>query len=839
MRLLCGEDARPLIVYLADNIGTTVEPGFDTARGFWEGVQFACAHEDSHLLVFLNSGGLGAPGRLLQSLTAQSADAFISWIRSQDPQTEAFFDSLAQTAHIGLSLGHRSARRVLIANNKGFEDLFRHLFEVHGYRRLAMIRGPEEIHPAARTRYETCLAMLAGYGIKADPRLFSEPGDWSIEQGRQGIRCLLDLRGLSPGRDFDVIVCASDRIAMGALEELARRGIEVPRDVAMTGFNNLQEAQCRKPSLTSVSNPFKLQAIHAVGLALHEAGLRDALPDDALLNTVLAVGESCGCADPHLHIPYRHRSGQDFQCMDEMEIDAILQRDLAAYFLLLRVALPDVGAQCEKLISAYHAALREQSPERFTQAILPELNTGHYAYMDLMHWQDVFSLFQHVAQHAEGEQHHLAMHIIDMARVAVTDRYARGQTAYQLAQTRIAAILRDLGQQLVECRDLSVLCEMVERVLPQIGIPHAWLATLEDDGMAQLRMVLVDGIVYPPSVMPYLPGLLLPSDAPRPSGRQTWVVCPVRHGEQEYGFVILAATLADGDVYDILARVIADGIQGIRYRNELELRARQLESSLIDLYQTQEKLVETARMAALGELVTGLAHELNTPLGIGVTLATTLSSEAEALQAQINRGQVQKSAVLASLSALDECAITLLRNLQRASGLVDNFKQISIDQTKEECRQFDLADYLRNLVGSFGERLGAQQVEVTLAGSPSLPVKSYPGAYALIVGNLLQNSLQHGLAGCECGKITLTWRQEKDGVELCYTDNGKGMNAEVQARMYNPFFTTQRAQGSTGLGMHIVYSQVTQVLGGTISCDSAPGRGVTFNLRLPACPPNC
>jgi len=833
------EDARPLIAYLADSIGSTAEPGFDTARGFWEGMQAACAQQDCHLLTFLNVGGDGAPARLLQSLPVDSADIYISWIRSQTPATETWFESLATRVHLCLSLGHRSARRVLIANSRGFEDLFRHLFEVHGFRRIAMIRGPENQHPAALARYQTCLAMLTEYGLEIDPQRFSEPGDWSVAQGRRGVCCLMDERGLLPGRDFDVIVCASDRIAMGALEELARRGIEVPRDVAMTGFNNLQEAQCRKPSLTSVSNPFKLQAIHAVGLALHEAGLRRDQPDEALLNSVLAVGESCGCADPHLHIPYRQSRGRDFRRMAQREADEILRRDLTAYFLLLRVALPDVGAQCDRLIAAYYAALREERPERFCEAILPELRTGHYAYMDMMHWQDVFSLFQHLALHADDESQHLAAHIIDMARVAVSDRYARGQTAYQLEQTRISALLRDLGQRLVECADLDALCADVAATLPLLGIPHGWLVFLEEGGQARLGLALVDGQAGVPESAFFDPGLLLPPQTARPSGRQSWVVCPVRHGAHEYGFVILAATLADGDIYGNIARVIADGVQGIRYRNELELRARQLESSLIDLYQTQEKLVETARMAALGELVTGLAHELNTPLGIGVTLATTLSSEAEALQAQINRGQVQKSAVLASLSALDECAITLLRNLQRASGLVDNFKQISIDQTKEECRQFDLADYLRNLVGSFGERLGAQQVEVTLEGSSSLPVKSYPGAYALIVGNLLQNSLQHGLAGREQGKITLTWRQDKDGVELVYVDNGKGMNAEVQARMYNPFFTTQRAQGSTGLGMHIVYSQVTQVLGGTIACDSAPGRGVKFTLRLPACSPNC
>jgi hypothetical protein len=159
----------------------------------------------------------------------------------------------------------------------------------------------------------------------------------------------------------------------------------------------------------------------------------------------------------------------------------------------------------------------------------------------------VFSLFQHLALHADDESQHLAAHIIDMARVAVSDRYARGQTAYQLEQTRISALLRDLGQRLVECADLDALCADVAATLPLLGIPHGWLVFLEAGGQARLGMALVDGQGGTPESVFFDPGLLLPPQILRPTGRQSWVICPVRHGEHEYGFVILAATLANGD----------------------------------------------------------------------------------------------------------------------------------------------------------------------------------------------------------------------------------------------------------------------------------------------------
>ncbi|OWR30713.1 hypothetical protein CDO73_08940 [Saccharibacillus sp. O23] len=275
-----------------------------------------------------------------------------------------------------------------------------------------------------------------------------------------------------------------------------------------------------------------------------------------------------------------------------------------------------------------------------------------------------------------------------------------------------------------------------------------------------------------------------------------------------------------------------------RWSHELEAtvedRTRDLSAALTDLRGAQKQLVEAEKMAALGGLVAGIAHEINTPVGIGVTAASHLRDKTRELRSGFEEGRMKRSELSAYLSMADESAEIVSANLSRAAELIRGFKQVAADQSSEERRTFNVKAYVREVLVSLGPQLKRTRIRTRLDGDDDLELNGYPGALSQIVTNLVVNSVTHAFGEGEEGNIFIDARRQGNGVRLVYRDDGRGMAPEVSAKIFDPFFTTNRSGGGTGLGMHIVFNLVTQSLGGSIVCDSGPGQGTTFDIYLPS-----
>jgi signal transduction histidine kinase/ligand-binding sensor domain-containing protein len=256
----------------------------------------------------------------------------------------------------------------------------------------------------------------------------------------------------------------------------------------------------------------------------------------------------------------------------------------------------------------------------------------------------------------------------------------------------------------------------------------------------------------------------------------------------------------------------------------------ELRQTLEQLTQAQRQLMESEKMAALGGLVAGIAHEINTPLGVTVTAASHLREEAM----RMARATALDPGDLADFHAtIGESSEIILRNLQRADRLIKSFKLVAVDQTTEERRRIELGAYLNDILISLGPSLKKAHHAVGIDCPEPVWIDTYPGALYQIVSNLVMNSLHHAFAPEQSGTITVGARQNGNVVELIYRDNGIGMSDEVRARIFEPFFTTRRGRGGSGLGLHVVYNLVTQLLKGSIRVDSAPGAGAVFEIFLP------
>ena len=275
-----------------------------------------------------------------------------------------------------------------------------------------------------------------------------------------------------------------------------------------------------------------------------------------------------------------------------------------------------------------------------------------------------------------------------------------------------------------------------------------------------------------------------------------------------------------------------------RRRAEQELRAakERAEQALAELRNAQQSLIQSEKMAALGSLVAGVAHEINTPVGLTLTTASLLADETGALARRFEEATLRKSELQRFITLVGETSQRILANTYRAAELIQSFKQVAVDQTTDDRRAFDLGQYIHEVLLSFGPRLKRTGIEVSVDAPEGLVVDGYPGPVAQVMTNLVMNSLIHAFEPGTPGRIRIVVEELPGGeVGLTYTDDGKGIPADVLPRIFDPFFTTNRGGGGTGLGLNIVYNIVTGTMRGVITAESEPGRGTTFRLRFPKC----
>src|SRR6201993_918679 len=279
---------------------------------------------------------------------------------------------------------------------------------------------------------------------------------------------------------------------------------------------------------------------------------------------------------------------------------------------------------------------------------------------------------------------------------------------------------------------------------------------------------------------------------------------------------------------------------GERKRGEQEMRKARdaAETALRNLRDTQASLIEAEKLAALGRLVAGVAHEVNNPVGISLTVASALDRKTANFAAEVERGDLRRSSLNDFLATSRDASSQLVANLNRAAELIQSFKQVAADRNYSDKRSFDLADLTEQVVMSLRPGLRKHNLTLNVECQPNLMMNSYPGPYGQVLTNLFLNAVAHAFPDGKPGVVDIHVRESgKDNVEIIFADNGCGMSLDVRRRAFDPFFTTRRDQGGTGLGLHIVYSIVTNRLGGRLDLDSEPGGGTRIQMILPRVAP--
>jgi signal transduction histidine kinase/purine-cytosine permease-like protein len=309
-----------------------------------------------------------------------------------------------------------------------------------------------------------------------------------------------------------------------------------------------------------------------------------------------------------------------------------------------------------------------------------------------------------------------------------------------------------------------------------------------------------------------------------------------------YRLVDVRWIVVDTDLVNMLLRlyvavlvVLAVGTWWIVLSHESrELTAAELLQSLEYLEMTRKELIESERMAWLGGLVAGVAHEINTPVGIAVSAASYLQDRTEQVKAKLAAGALPPAELKHYLDDASQSARLLLSNANRAAQLVQSFKQVAVDQASDERRRFDLREYIEETLLSLRPKLAETHVNVRLDCPQGIKMDSYPGPLAQVLTNLVLNSLQHAFEPDVAGSISIVVRAQDNGeVAIRYEDDGRGVAENLREKVFEPFFTTRRGAGGSGLGLYVVYNIVTRKLNGSISVESRDATGIAFVIRIP------
>ena len=330
----------------------------------------------------------------------------------------------------------------------------------------------------------------------------------------------------------------------------------------------------------------------------------------------------------------------------------------------------------------------------------------------------------------------------------------------------------------------------------------------------------------------------------------SWIGAPLFADDRLYGVIIIQSyqptltyTQADLELIAFVANHVAAAFARIRAdeevrqaKLELEQKNQKLNLTLDTLKTAQAELVGQEKLASLGRLVAGVAHEINTPLGICVTATSHIVEEFSLVKNDFSEGKLDEEGLTEFFNMLDQALRITTNNIQRGADLVKSFKQVAVDQSSESIREFDMRAYVEEILFSLQPKLKGKKFEVTLDCPVGIKMKTYPGAISQIITNLITNSLLHGFEGAEKGTMLIQVSKDPDNDDtllMTYSDDGKGMSSIELEKLFEPFYTTKRGHGGSGLGAHIVYNLVTGPLAGQVKASSQPGQGLQYKMKFP------
>ena len=684
---------------------------------------------------------------------------------------------------VGIELNGRPS--VTIDNAEGMRLIVKHLIDAHAPGRLAFVSGPSD-HPESAMRMAGARAAAEEAGLQIPDAMVVE-GNFQPTTGVDAVRVLLDERVRRP----DAIVCANDAMAQAVIHELGRRGVRVPGDIIVSGFDDSSYAVIGDPSITTARQGFSVQGAEAVSLALryvHEGSV-----ESLSLSPTPVIRRSCGCQARLIdQYPDVVLTGQpEFTTLVTLLVTALkrheteLLRDQIESVLvnvpergdhMLSLALQEARRQLAGIVSeeeleaasaaaAVSAAQYDASVQRRRRLVEDELATNELL------------LSRTLDEIVDPQQ--LLLDVQDVFRFIGVREYEFIRITDENTGSVIAGPGPSTGDS--ETVELGELCERIRKVAGQSG----------------------PATVTAVAPLPFLADLM--------------------------GYGVLNVDPHAVQSVDTVAFAFGAMFNRFRVMEELDrLEALRKESYQRQLA-TQQQLIESERLASLGRLVAGVAHELNTPLGVTTTALTHLYTQTARIAGALRSDVPDAHKWIADAR---EAISIVERSVGRMADIVTKFQAIAPERGGE-APMIDSREVAQAVVTSMAAELKAVSVTAEVSVPIPIRVRIPIDVFSRILYAMLSNSVEHAFVGRDGGHITLAVVPDADGARIDCCDDGIGVGAEVLEQLFDPFFTTRRAKGHLGLGLHAVYNLVTSTIGGTIRAECPEGSGLMIRIWIP------
>jgi DNA-binding LacI/PurR family transcriptional regulator/signal transduction histidine kinase len=672
----------------------------------------------------------GGGGALYELIGPESVDGLVlisgTLVHSLGPEPlEKFVERYADLPRVSIAVDLPSCPSVLVDDEKGLRDALAHLVDAHAYRRIAFIRGPLQ-NTDAENRFRIFKQFMAERGLAVDPSWIA-PGAFDWASGQLAVEILFAERKVA----VDAVVAANDQMALGAIEALKGRGIGVPEQLAVIGFDDIDMSTFVMPPLTTVRQPLNLLGARAAANLL--AQLRgEAARETVILPTEAVIRESCGCSH-EAHV---------------------------------------ITSQIERRAQAHRHLLAERS----------------------------------------------------------------------------ARTLSQISQALISTIDLQELADVVGQGMQALDVKSCYLSLYDDPqgGTEWSRLVLLPdgngGVRLASGNLRFPSRELVPGGMLAASRQLTMVVEPLDFNEEQLGFVVFEADRYDGTLYAELRQQLSSAIMRVRREEELARlhqaereRASELEQAYRAMKENQEKLLISEKMAALGRLTAGMAHEMNTPLAAVRMALEELGKLSKEYETSLSDAQVtpeDHAEIAKEMSA----SIRLATNAaEKVAGFVHGIKAQTRDLSSKDFRRFNAVPVIRDTLLLLNHSLGKNGCTISFEHSSEvLDVHGAPGRLAQVVTNLVTNAIDASRSKGG-GPIVLSLSSNssnESAIKLKIADKGGGIPADIMKRIFDPMFTTKPFGEGTGLGLSIVHDIVSTDFNGTIEVESEVGQGTTFTLNL-------
>ncbi|MBI9098077.1 MAG: substrate-binding domain-containing protein [Spirochaetaceae bacterium] len=738
---------------------------------------------------------------------------------------------------ISLSIKINNIPSILIDNKKGIKDCVSHLIIEHGYKRIAFLKGPDG-QQEADERYKAYLETLKDNNIEFDPELILK-GDFTRKNGQSEVNRILDEKNIK----IDAIVCANDEMAIGVYAALEGRGIKIPDQIAITGFDNLEICSDLYPPLSTITQPFELQAQKAIETIISIINGKT-ICDDIIIPTQFIIRKSCGCFNqPIVDIDSLRVEKKLVSDFSETEITQVFSNIRLELHLSVdsTSGIHDVFNKTGiKLINFFIDDLNNiDSPGKFIRYLDLLLSDQDFSEDYLLNWQILMSIFHKniINYYQDPRLIPRAESIMQRAMPIIGELIKRTNNFKNFQEREYFSSMNRMARELVTTFDIQELIPLIQKAVSAAKIKTIYLCFYEKVGnrpSKKSKLMLAINDNKPIEIKEdflFNSNDLLPGDLF--SATKYNIVKPLFFKNDYFGYIILEDNSEYGFIYESIRGQLSSALGGSWQLKKREIAEKELTKTIENLKKTQEKLVESQKMAALGTLVSGIAHEMNTPLGVCTTASSYLAGELESIQTLFKNKQLKQSDFENFFNCCQESTNLINTNIEKASNLVSKFKEISVDKTSIERKVINISQFLKEFALSSYDILHKINSKLEIVCHEGIEINSYPVEFYTIFSNLLSNSLIHGFDNEKEKKILIKVEKENFDLRITYSDNGKGIKKEIIDKIFDPFFTTNRTKGGPGLGLHIVYNIVTQILGGTIECSSLRGNGVVFNIRIP------